>query len=460
MYRTGINAALLRVITSPPEWVKNLPLDDEGESLYFLPKYQGILESFLDATTDSARLVRASLASRSILAEYDLGELEDLRSTVQASELLRVISYARQTDHSAHTLYLYLLGIYLFFSSTKLRTGIASHLGEHDQSSGLLSRFLFQWLFASLLHDIGYVFQGRARSEIRAVDRLFRATTITRLMDSTDTGLKRAVTSLINSLRIEPFEAIQNPEDIVARLRHLPWGSKANFRDDTFESFLVYGPRNQQITGEALEDYAYLVAAGGYDGLSEGTVDHAIATGLFLFRYSTFWYYLAKETGFEDVFEAFQDGGYPEKDVVAGCFAAAAHNLIGRHARSYGSLLFEKNPIIYLGVLCDELQKWDRFPAGERYLVDLQSFDEYCTDSERITVLGGWEFDDTLLGDNKAEADHKLEGDDNVECDGKMEADDRMILEFTEAKLGNRINEALQRRLDSPDQFVVVRPTS
>ena len=46
---------------------------------------------------------------------------------------------------------------------------------------------------------------------------------------------------------------------------------------------------------------------------------------------------------------------------------------------------------MYLGVLCDELQKWDRFPAGERYLRDLKSFEEYCTDSERIKLTAEWQ---------------------------------------------------------------------
>jgi len=242
-------------------------------------------------------------------------------------------------------------------------------------------------------------------------------------MGTTDGGLRRSVTQLINRTFIEPFEPIQSPEDVLARLRHMPWGKFANLRDDIFESFSIFGPKQQQVTADDLEDYAYLVAAGGYDGLSEGTVDHAVATGLFLFRYSTFWYWLARENGFDDIFAPYAEGGYPEKDVIAACFAAAAHNLIGVHAR--GPLIFEKNPIMYLGVLCDELQKWDRFPAGERYLRDLKSFEEYCTDSERIKLTGEW--------------------------DG-----DKVAAEFAESKLANRIRDALTR-ISSADQFVDIR---
>src|SRR5262249_51197616 len=153
-------------------------------------------------------------------------------------------------------------------------------------------------------------------------------------------------------------------------------------RADAFETFSVYGPKKMRIGGRELEDYAYLVASSGYDGQSVGVVDHAVASGLFLFRYSSFWYWLANQFGFEGEFSRYEDDGYPVKDVIAACIAAAGHNLIGVHADKYGPLKFEDNPILYLSVICDELQKWDRFPAGERHLGDLQSFEKYCTDSE------------------------------------------------------------------------------
>jgi hypothetical protein len=434
MIRAGINAELFKVISSPPEW--GMKTDGDDRSPYFLTDHRSLIESFLDATTDSVRLVRASKASRKVLAKYQLDELEDLRSSVQASELLRVIPYSRQTDHSAHTLYLYLLGIYLFFACAPLRAGIAKFLNEKDKSPELVARFLFQWVYASLLHDIGYIFQGRSKNEIRAVDRMFRPSTITRLMGPCSDHLKRAVSRTIRNSAMKPFEPVQNPEDMIGLLRHMPWGKQANFADDIFETFSVYGygvhktkaPDAPQITGGILEEYAYGVASGGYDGFSEGTVDHAVASGLFLFRYSTFWYWLAKEHDFEGPFEVFQGKGYPAADIVFSCLATAAHNLIGDQGKQYGPLDFDKNPLIYLGVLCDEIQKWDRFPAGERHLVDLNSFEEHCTDSERITVEGAW--------------------------DGE-----KVIFRFKEQKLADKVNDSL-KRLSGSDQFVQINPPS
>lgn len=395
MTRGGINSELLKLVSSPPAWA--MESDGTGYHPYFLTKHREIIASFLDATTDSVRLVRASKASRAILNEYDMAELEDLRATIQASEMLRVISYPKQTDHSAHTLYLYLLGIYLFFASAPLRAGVAKFLRERDNSPKLLERFLFQWIFVSLLHDIGYIFQGRSRNEIRAVDRMFRPSTITRIMGSASHGVRNSVSREITGMKIKALEPIQNPEDMLAQLRHIPWGYRARFADDIFESFHKFGPRDQQITSNDLEDYVYQVASSGYDGFSEGTVDHAIASGLFLFRYSTFWYWLAAENSFEGLFAAFQDDGYPHGDIVCACFATAAHNLIGVHAKQIPTLNFLSNPFIYLGILCDELQKWDRFPAGEQHIADLQSFEKHCTDSERMTLTGSWDGDKVVI---------------------------------------------------------------
>jgi len=425
--RQGINAVLFRVVSSPPEWITKL--NEEGPTAYFLTSsdFPDLIQSFLSATTDSVRLVRASRASRKILQEYDMEELEDLRASVQASELLRVIPYAKQTDHSAHTLYLFLLGIYLFFASAPLRAGLAKFFHKKDNSAELVETFLFQWVFVSLLHDIGYIFQGRARSEIRAVDRMFRAASITRLLGQVTRGVRRSVINEISNVGIRPFEAIQNPEDMLTTLRTMPWGKRAGMHDDIFESFRTWGPSDQKLSSYDLEDYSYRVASTGYDGFSEGMVDHAVASGLFLFRYSTFWYWLASANSFEEAFQPFQDN-YSIRDVASACFAAAAHNVIEVHAKDVGLIECEPNPLIYLGILCDELQKWDRFPAGERHLVDLKSFEEYCTDSERINLSEGWDRTEPIL------------------------------ITFEEKKLTKRIEEALVKRLASVETFITLGP--
>src|SRR5438128_2685835 len=136
--REGMNATLSKAISSSPEWADG--------SMQFLKSQQKSIDSFLAATTDSVRLVRASKVSRQVLAHYNMAELEDLRAEIQASELLRVIPYSQQTDHSAHTLYLYLLGLHLFFESQALRKEIAKFLKEKDETPELVEHFLYLWV--------------------------------------------------------------------------------------------------------------------------------------------------------------------------------------------------------------------------------------------------------------------------------------------------------------------------
>lgn len=146
---------------------------------------------------------------------------------------------------------------------------------------------------------------------------------------------------------------------------------------------------------------------------------------MFLFRYSTLWFWLAKKCGFKKPFDKFREG-YFKLDVICACFATTAHNLIGIYAKDINPISFSSNPLIYLGILCDELQKWDRFPAGERNIVELQSFEKYCTDSERIIVTGTW--------------------------DGE-----RVLLRFEEEELARSIKKALGR-LDSTESFIKIDP--
>lgn len=112
--RSGINASLFQALSdSPASWVKKAApasLDRfKDPRPYFLSHAEilPLMRDFLNSTTDSIRLFSASRLCRAILDIFDLDEIEDLRLQVQLSELLRVIPYGRQTDHTAHTLYVY-----------------------------------------------------------------------------------------------------------------------------------------------------------------------------------------------------------------------------------------------------------------------------------------------------------------------------------------------------------------
>jgi len=384
MAREGINKRIFdSAVFAPPDWAADFGVNAEGKTINFLPAQKAVIDAFLSATTDSVRLVAASAASRAILAQCDMEELEELREHIQLSELLRAIPYGRQTDHSAHTLYLFLLGMYFFFHSPRIRKAFAKTIGKKGDAPETLDRFNLQWTFASLLHDVGYIFQSDTARQ-RAVDRMFRAPTIVRRIPPQETkNVLLQVRETILGTALPGYTTPTDPEDQLDRLRKLPWGKDVGLHCDAFTTFFLYGPQGGTVDAVALEDFAYLVAATGYDGISSGVVDHAVASGLFLLAYSTFWYWLARQVNYQGVFGVYRDS-YFVNDIVCACFAVAAHNMIGAHAKQFGKLKFDDNPLLYLGILCDELQKWDRYPAGDEFLANLKSFAEHCTDSENL----------------------------------------------------------------------------
>ncbi|MFH1924738.1 MAG: hypothetical protein ABIP48_33215, partial [Planctomycetota bacterium] len=381
------------------------------------------ISSFLGATTDSLRLAHASAVSRQVLGMYEMEELEDLRQQVQLSELLRVIPYGRQTDHSAHTLYVYLLGVYLFLWCRTIRESIATHLGEKPDSKDLVERFLFRWVYASLLHDVGYVFQGRAKEELRAVDRMFSPTSIILTLCDEAAPIRHNLADRLHGRKWNPgFASIDFPEVMLDRLRHLPWGSDLGIQSlDAFVIFARFSGNKRPGFVHEVEKYAYHVATTGYDGLSHGTLDHGVGSGLFLLMYSSYWYWMAVAMNRDGPFQGYDLDEYFKKDIVPACFAAASHNLIKRHAPTDKPAAVH-DPILYLGILCDELQKWDRFPAGEDHLRDLDKFKDYCCDSEGILL---------------------------VHVDGKT------LIEFPTVALSDSVHDCVSR-IESPDEWVTI----
>ena len=425
--RSGINRALGQLLVRPEQLQAVTPDPKVPVPLYPLEGdgVEPALTRFLEATTDAVRLVHASVVSRAILSQYDLAELEDLRRELQFGELSRTIPYQQQTDHSAHTLYLYLLGKFLYFNSPRIEKAVEAFLAE-EKANRRTQRFLFRWVYVSLLHDVGYVFQGAPERERRAVDRLFRPARVCGFLDA---GSRDDARLALAGLRLPRFEGLGNSEDVLDELRRIPWGAAVQLDNDGFGVFdMLVGPGIHPTPAE-LERFAYSVAAAGYDGISGGVVDHAVASGLLLLSYATFWYWIAFKLKHKGELNPYKNAGeFLRNDIVPACYATAAHNIIGTFAKKAPTKLrLEDEPLLYLGVLCDELQKWDRFPVGERYLGDLESFSKACTDSEGITL--------SVTGE-------------------------RVVMKVAEEELAAKIIAALKDRLEQPEAIIDVRGPS
>lgn len=120
-------------------------------------------EKFLQATLDEVRLHYAERFARSILERFDLDDAMHFREAVLSRELTGNMAYEKQRDHAAHTLNNYLLGWYLFEHCGKLKDAIGEAIKKRrnwSNTESLRARFGNVWVWASLLHDVGYLLEG------------------------------------------------------------------------------------------------------------------------------------------------------------------------------------------------------------------------------------------------------------------------------------------------------------
>jgi hypothetical protein len=372
--------------------------------------------TFLSASTDASRLVAAEKCAWFPLMRNDLSEMAKVRNEVRTLELSRRIEYPKQTDHSAHSMYVYLLGLYLISTSSTLK----NHNSQLYCSSNTFTfdSFLFPWVYNSLLHDIGYAFSGPpfvVPSSCNTLERLFHEEMLRILLEPTNTQLKPDYDIFISFLISElhnsnyPFPEYvsqSHAQQTIDSLGKLPWGLEIGIPNDAFEAFAKYGNLPSKLI-QHLESFAYSVADSGYDGKSSGSIDHAITSALFLLQWSTYYYWLAERTKakrgtpwLENYFmrypqdrskEPWQFSYNPSNltmEIIPSLCSVAFHNVLPGIPVASSILPFDFNvqPLVYISVLADELQKWDRFPAGSEWLENLDSFAELSPTSEEFSL--------------------------------------------------------------------------
>ena len=134
------------------------------------------LYRFFTTTDDFNRILEAHDLAKIVLRQYNMEYLVPLRDLVTQMELQRVPVYDKQTDHTIHTIYLYLLGIWFFDNSAEFRkiyTEIESKSNYNERFTP--ENFNIQWIFAGLMHDIGYLFDNMALETAmfrREIDKL------------------------------------------------------------------------------------------------------------------------------------------------------------------------------------------------------------------------------------------------------------------------------------------------
>jgi hypothetical protein len=92
------------------------------------------VRQFLTATMDEVRLATSSRVALDILNTIGISDAAHFREAVLRRELSGNIAYSRQRDHSAHTLYNYLLGWYFFTHSPPLRKALTKEFEKRGVS--------------------------------------------------------------------------------------------------------------------------------------------------------------------------------------------------------------------------------------------------------------------------------------------------------------------------------------
>lgn len=387
------------------------------------------LFEFLDSTMDEPRVQRSQRAAHTALHIYDLAELLHLRRDVLKRETFGNIAYPGQRDHTAHTLNNWLLGWWLVESSGKVKKALKVEFSRR----GLLAwnrnpfheTFGDLWQAASLLHDIGYVFEGaitggslettseHVRQGAVLVENFFRHKF---LFDSGVRSLAMydAVQTRLGpefELRLLHFSEPGNLPTMAQELGAIDEGTealrKAAVISEEHDAHLrqarvarAAAPSGNGMVADAFDLWARSYAHFGqptmanrvmslrrmfrehvFDGIggSVRVLDHAVCSGLIVLHHSTQYYLL---------FRALEDGGWekthPHDDVYREMIAlrddmrrsnyhlhwwwasivwatAAAALHNGLQEGAIEKLHLQDDPLAYLGVMVDALQHWDRY---------------------------------------------------------------------------------------------------
>jgi hypothetical protein len=381
----GINSTLLHHLAAGPYAALDLRLRSES-----LPS---VVSRFLQTRTDVRRLAAAQEVAEVILRLHDHTEMILVRDIVAKQELRRTIKYGKQQDHTAHTVYLYLLGIWLYDNVPLIRSSIeryyfddepsqaSTKAGAANQWFGLADWFLSQWSFASLLHDVGYVFHNLSDDTVadrEHIDNLYSLETVLgQFRNDLSAAARDATAEAVGKWSAQFGQVMRGTSvcgeydypAVIAQLSLAPWLRDFDPRLSGRDIFNLLDPETL-----GLRDYAYEVASEGYGGKGR-CVDHAVASGLLLFQYSSFWYWLVKyirQNNSIDIYnEVTGNYDYDESFVTTGlasaCHAVGFHNIQPQTktaATIIPHITLKKDPITFLAILCDELQRWDRIPAG------------------------------------------------------------------------------------------------
>jgi hypothetical protein len=384
-----------------------------------IPSLPTYIQDFFHTRSDIQRIQMAEKLTEEILNLTDFSDIIPLRAEVATLELKRLIHYQRQTDHTAHTVYLFLLGIWIYDNIPQL----SDLINKEISSKKPIKMFIFRWTFASLLHDVGYLFYNYTIGENKTswdkfgdmFNKDFIMKHVGKPLDRTMSDLETLYNEFSESYVVPSYSEQSSALELIDKLDDIPWIDY--LLEETQPGLKILSlPEDKH---ERLILFTQNVATNGYvEGKVNPEVDHAVASGLMLLKYTSVWYWIYKKAmkHYPNLYaELTKSYNYPEdvfrKHVIPACRAVAYHNIKGMKFN------YEKHPLLYLEVLCDELQMWDRFWSGTEYFDKWQEYEHCMAEqlSTEISFINSYEYKINFIVSKKLQAkltsalDEKLE---------------------------------------------------
>ena len=391
------------------------------------------IKRFLFATMDEVRLRYAASCTKTILRNSDLADADHFRQGLMRREITQNIAYPKQRDHSAHTLHNYLLGWYIYQGSPLVEKKINEHFDIRDCPNDSGVPFLNLWPFVSLLHDIGYLFEGsitplstdlqhkqvQIGAEVahdyfhhrfwieNGADSIYDRARLRKLAHVAEPDFSNvSLAGVADSLRsLGDLERLRNAMLEERRIRQLSpkyfdfLNQQNGLPGDAFDLW----QRHYEYFGLTSMAARIQAVRGVFDSfLREGigggirVLDHGVCSGLLLLLYSTFYFRVyfglttsspsdandnAIVTRFRQAAKVFPPDPFPEPryealwwwaGVVWATGATAIHNVqqIGSmHKSVIKPLQLDEDPLAYLGILVDCIQEWDRYTVSRESVI-------------------------------------------------------------------------------------------
>jgi hypothetical protein len=377
------------------------------------------LNKFLRSTMDQVRVNRARQCTRRILKIADLDDLEHFREGVWKREATRGMAYDRQRDHTAHTLNNWLLGWYFYEKSRAIKEAINHAIDARgwdvQKKFGHEQYFGHTWQFTSLLHDIGYLFEGmldgmdmsvqsaQATIGLRVTDEYFHLM-FWKHMKTTSVHEQQELKNLIGEHAVpnEPSLSrisiyLRGLGDLGRLQEHVARALDANEKlrqftpkalpGDAFDlwkqHFQAFNHEDAANRIDALEQAFLEDVTRGMPSLGIRVLDHGVCSGLLQLKIATFFYNLlanisAQRNGIpgrakkkieireDETVDVKADYEFWWSGIVWATASAALHNMQQRGKQwclgvEPGELKLADEPLTYLGVLVDCIQDWDRY---------------------------------------------------------------------------------------------------